>query len=225
MKFPGKVRGHSAWAMIRVVILAAEILSPAPAAALAVSARVVDSSGAPVPEAVIFLPETPGVVSAPPKSPYILDQIDKEFVPHLLPIVVGGEVRFPNRDNIHHHVYSFSRARKFELQLYKGEPTSPVRFDQSGVVKVGCNIHDWMTAVILVLPNAHFAVTDEKGEATLRDLPDRPGLTLQLFHERLKDSVEKTAQTVPVDSLRTASLIWTIKLKAERKRAPPDFGY
>jgi hypothetical protein len=201
------------------------VLAPTPAAARDVTARVLDGSGAAVREAVVYLPETPGVTNPPPPAPYILDQVNKQFVPHLLPIVVGSEVRFPNRDNIHHDVYSFSKPRKFELQLYKGEPASPVTFDQVGVVQVGCNIHDWMRAVVLVLPNAHFAVTDSNGVATLRDLPDVPGLTLQLFHERLKGGVEKTAQPVPEGAGGPAPMTWKIELKPERKREPRDYGY
>ncbi len=207
------------------VILAAIFGWSTSSPAIEITACVLDPSGAAVSDAVVFLPETPGVAGIPPKAPYVLDQVNKEFVPRLLPIVVGGEVRFPNRDDIHHHVYSFSRARKFELQLYKGEPTSPVRFDQPGVVQVGCNIHDWMSAIVLVLPNAHFAVTGADGKATLRDLPDRPELALQVFHERLRGSVEKTAQPVGPGTSGQTSMTWTIELKPEKKRERPAFGY
>ena len=92
-----------------------------------------------------------------------MDQFNKTFVPEMLPIAVGTQVRFPNRDQIRHHVYSFSRPKRFELPLYKGEDAPPVLFDKPGVVKIGCNIHDWMSAIILVLPNDRFAVTKEDG--------------------------------------------------------------
>jgi len=88
------------------------------------------------------------------------------------------QVRFPNRDQIRHHVYSFSRPKRFELPLYKGEDAPPVLFDKPGVVKIGCNIHDWMSAIILVLPNDRFAVTREDGTFSLAvELPlaeDKP---------------------------------------------------
>ena len=105
-------------------------------------------------------------------SPAIMDQFNKTFVPEMLPIAVGTQVRFPNRDQIRHHVYSFSRPKRFELPLYKGEDAPPVLFDKPGVVKIGCNIHDWMSAIILVLPNDRFAVTKEDGTFSL------PGLEL-----------------------------------------------
>ena len=92
----------------------------------------------------------------------VMDQVNKEFVPHVLPVAVGTEVSFPNHDQIHHHVYSFSRTKTFEIPLYKGEAAPPVRFDQVGAVKLGCNIHDWMSGVILVVPTPYFAMTDEQ---------------------------------------------------------------
>src|SRR3990172_5012335 len=64
----------------------------------------------------------------------VLDQIDKQFVPYVTPVYVGTAVRFPNKDNVRHHVYSFSRAKKFELPLYTGTPSAPVVFDKPGVV-------------------------------------------------------------------------------------------
>ena len=87
----------------------------------------------------------PGVTApSPTERTAAMDQVHKQFVPHVLPVVVGTAVTFPNHDQIHHHVYSFSRAKTFEMPLYKGENAPPVAFDQPGAVKIGCNIHDWM---------------------------------------------------------------------------------
>jgi len=201
-----------------------------------VRAMVKDARGAPVADAVVYVPDSLGVPVVVPAEPYILDQVNKEFLPHILPVVVGSEVRFPNRDNIHHHVYSFSRPRKFELQLYKGEPAAPVRFDKTGIVKVGCNIHSWMSAIIVVLPNAFFAVTGDSGEAVLRGLPDNTELTLQVFHERLRQPSENTIQAIPAAGgdgtsgvqggpAATATMTWQVELKPERKRDRPSYGY
>lgn len=85
----------------------------------------------------------------------------------MLPVYVGTRVTFPNRDNIRHHVYSFSSAKKFELPLYIGTPAAPVVFDKPGVVALGCNIHDWMLAYIYVLTTPHFAKTAADGKARL----------------------------------------------------------
>jgi len=130
-------------------------------------------------------------------STAIMDQFNKTFVPEMLPIAVGTQVRFPNRDQIRHHVYSFSRPKRFELPLYKGEDAPPVLFDKPGVVKIGCNIHDWMSAIILVLPNDHFAVTKEDGTFTLPSL-GAGTYTITAWHSQSKDKTEDVAQHITI---------------------------
>jgi hypothetical protein len=125
----------------------------------------------------------------------VVDQVEKTFVPGLLPIEVGTLVRFPNHDQIHHHVYSFSPAKTFELPLYKGEQAPAVLFDKTGVVKIGCNIHDWMSGIILVLPSAHFAVTDADGRFVLEDLPPAT-YVVAAWHAQSKLKPEEAAQSV-----------------------------
>jgi hypothetical protein len=207
--------------------VACALLPPLPDAAQArdLVALVHDTAGEPVADAVVFVPDARGKAFPPPEEPRILDQINKEFVPHVLPILVGSAVRFPNRDAIHHHVYSFSKTKTFELQLYKGEPARPVLFDQVGVVKVGCNIHDWMSAVILVLPTPWFGKTDEEGKASLTGLPDEEHLEIMLFHERLTGSAEETKRPIVIPEEGPARVEWTVSLKPERKRPRSEFGY
>src|SRR4051794_21851810 len=88
-------------------------LGAAVASAGTISGRVTSPDGKPIADAVVFVQETSATVSAAPHSA-TMDQIDKTFVPGLLPIAVGTRVRFPNHDQIQHHVYSFSRAKTFE---------------------------------------------------------------------------------------------------------------
>jgi plastocyanin len=182
-----------------------------------VTGRVVATNGQGISQAVVFVPALPngGRMQAAPSSTEI-DQIHKEFVPALLPVVVGTEVRFPNRDQIQHHVYSFSRAKNFELPLYKGEDAPPVLFDKVGVVKIGCNIHDWMSAIILVLPTPYFAVTDEAGNFTLSDLP-AGAYALAAWHELSQSKPEETTQQIQVGGSPTA-VTFTLPLSAPRPR-------
>ena len=105
-----------------------------------------DSDGVPVDNGV-FLFEPQFEVEAhqmPQQEPAIMNQIDKQFEPHVLVVKAGTEVTFPNADNLFHHVYSFSPTKQFELKLYKEFTAEPLRFDTAGVVDIGCNIHDWM---------------------------------------------------------------------------------
>jgi len=183
---------------LRSIILSTVLapLTAVHAGAPAVSGNVISSDGKGVADAVVFvLTPTP----APPhtRPSQVLDQIHKTFVPGLLPIVVGTSVRFPNHDQIHHHVYSFSPAKTFELPLYKGEDAPEVLFDKVGVVKIGCNIHDWMSGIILVLPSPHFSVTDVEGRFVLEGLP-AGDYTLVAWHELSKIKPESTAQPVRV---------------------------
>ncbi|MFT7414414.1 MAG: plastocyanin [Methylophagaceae bacterium] len=99
-------------------------------------------------------------------EPVVMDQVNKRFLPDLLLIQQGQSVVFPNSDNIRHHVYSFSKAKTFELKLYAGKPKNPIEFETNGVVIVGCNIHDSMVGSIYVAHDTAM-VTDENGKVTL----------------------------------------------------------
>jgi hypothetical protein len=133
---------------------------------------------------------------------------------------VGTAVSFPNSDNIRHHVYSFSPAKKFELPLYSGVPAEPVIFDKVGFVTLGCNIHDWMIAYVAVLPTPYFQVTRQDGRAVLKDLPAGQ-YTVQVWHPALKGQPEAFAQRVDIGG-GTKSLQFTLPLKHDvrAKRAP-----
>jgi plastocyanin len=100
-----------------------------------------------------------------------MDQRNHQFVPHMLVVQSGTEVTFPNSDTVSHHVYSFSETKTFELPLYKGDVYPPVVFDRPGIVVVGCNIHDGMLGYVFVVDTPHFALTDERGVASV-DVPD-----------------------------------------------------
>lgn len=194
-------------------------IAVAPVAVLAgapsLSGIVTSSDGRRIADAVVFV-QSPVQTSKGAKPPQMVDQVSKTFVPGLLPVEVGTLVRFPNHDQIHHHVYSFSPAKTFELPLYKGEDAPAVLFDKVGVVKIGCNIHDWMSGIILVLPSAHFAVTDANGRFVLEDLP--PGnYVVAAWHAQSKLKPEEAAQSV-ILAHEPAHLEFTLPLAPARPR-------
>ena len=163
-------RAVGALLLLVLALLVTGTTPPASARGGHVEAIVKDQDGKPVVDAVVSL--TPAVVRRPGSPPVaVMDQVNKEFVPLVLPVMVGTAVSFPNRDNIRHHVYSFSSARKFELPLYIGTPAAPIVFDKPGPVALGCNIHDWMVAYIYVVATPHFAKTVADGKARLDGLP------------------------------------------------------
>jgi hypothetical protein len=191
------------------------------AEAAELTAVVKDQSGAPVADAVVVAAPRSG---APPRVPRpgreTVDQIDKEFVPHVKPVVVGSPVFFPNKDNIRHHVYSFSPAKTFELPLYSGTPANPVLFDRTGVVTIGCNIHDWMIAYIYVADSPWFGTTTPQGRVRLENLP--PGAySVRVWHPRMAGAEEATARSVTVGSAPVeASWQLTLKPELRPRRAP-----
>lgn len=179
-----------------------------------------DGSGAPVGDAVVYAQQT-GASTTFAKKQTIIDQRDKQFVPYVTAIQVGTSIMFPNSDNIRHHVYSFSPAKKFELPLYSGVPAKPVVFDNVGFVTLGCNIHDWMIAYVAVLPTPHFQVTGQNGRAALRNL-SAGNYTIQVWQPALKGTPENLAQQVELSAAGGKELLFTLDLKPDfrAKRAP-----
>ncbi|MBW8329243.1 MAG: methylamine utilization protein [Thiobacillus sp.] len=133
--------------------------------------QVTSASGTGIEDAVVYL--MPG---KPPGRPVQtptarIDQINKEFVPLVSVVQTGTRISFPNKDNIRHHVYSFSAAKKFEIKLYADTPSKPILFDTAGYVVMGCNIHDHMIAHLLVVDTPYFAKTDANGMLRIADVP------------------------------------------------------
>ncbi|CAM4290479.1 methylamine utilization protein [Pseudoalteromonas byunsanensis] len=130
---------------------------------------------------------------------YSMGQQDRAFVPHTLIVPSGTLVEFPNFDSILHHVYSFSKAKSFELKLYRDKPLAPVSFSQPGVVELGCNIHDWMLGYILVVNSGVYGVSDEQGIVQLTlDSSQLGNAQLNVWHERFEnlDSPESKSITI-----------------------------
>jgi plastocyanin len=100
-----------------------------------------------------------------------MDQRDERFVPHILAIVAGTTVDFPNNDRTYHNVFSLSKTRSFDLGRYAAGKSKSVRFDRPGIVRVFCDIHSHMSAYILVFAHRYFAVTDDEGRYRLENVP------------------------------------------------------
>jgi plastocyanin len=142
-----------------------------------------DAAGAPVENAVVTLYADGAPLAsrkrAAPRA--IMDQRNRQFIPHVLAVQRGTAVTFPNSDMMRHHVYSFSAAKRFELKLYSGLPPQPIVFDTAGEVVLGCNIHDSMIGYIYVVDSPYFAATAAAGLAQLRELP--PGrYRVEIWH-------------------------------------------
>ncbi len=144
-------------------------------------------------------PRQPSISSEP-----AIRQINETFVPHVLPIVAGTIVHFPNRDPFFHNVFSFSGAKSFDLGRYPMNQVRSVKFDRPGVVKIFCHIHSHMNAVILVFEHSYFCVSDGSGSFLMSHVP--PGeYTLVAWHERLKP--QKKLVTVQAGEAETIHFV------------------
>ena len=173
--------------MVRgLIIFAAGLGLAAPLAAAPLAVRVIDASGRPVRDAVVTL-YPPGSAARAPRSGgrFTVSQKNLQFHPFLTVIPVGADVSFPNFDPTKHHVYSFSPAKRFELKLFAKDQSRTVHFDKPGVVALGCNIHDQMSAFIIVTDSAWTARTNAQGVAAFGDAPNAPG-RVTVWHPYLR---------------------------------------
>ncbi|MBQ4834344.1 methylamine utilization protein [Pseudoalteromonas sp. MMG010] len=139
----------------------------------------------PLANAVVWLKSADTEPPSESEITYAMRQVDREFTPRILVVPQNAKVVFPNEDSIMHHVYSFSKAKSFELKLYKEQPKAPIVFDQTGVVELGCNIHDWMLGYIVVVDSALFAITDAEGNV---ELPATAGTyEMSVWHSGFSD--------------------------------------
>ncbi len=179
------------------------------------SFRIVDPQGDPVADAVIelVLPNPNQTAPSPDdlsSATYVMDQVDKTFAPRQLIVPQGADVSFPNSDDIRHHVYSFSKAKPFELKLYKGRPKQPIRFGQHGVAVLGCNIHDSMVGYIYIASSAYVQASDAQGLIQFKDVPDNIS-TMTLWHANAQKGPE-TLQRIALDTLESAQQAYTVTL-------------
>lgn len=177
---------------------------PTAASAATVQVEVMDAAGKPLADAVVFLESAEARRAAKPLAGAEMAQEKRQFVPGVLVVPVGTEVRFPNHDSVRHHVYSFSPAKKFELKLYTGTPANPVLFDRPGVAVLGCNIHDQMVGWVVVVETPYYARTPSaSGRAQIDNVP--PGTyTLRTWHTRLPVGAPAQEQVLAVPATGAA---------------------
>ena len=186
--------------------------------------EVVDGNDQPVADAAVFLTpsgeSSPAKASDQPRGSAIMDQVGYQFVPRVLIVRTGTEVAFPNSDNVLHHVYSFSDAKRFELPLYAGTSHPPVTFDRAGLVTLGCNIHDDMVGYILVVDTPYFGKTDASGRLELDNVP--PGAyDVAAWSSRQRDTGAILHESFVLDASRGKAPL-TLALAGQLRVPPPE---
>lgn len=185
---------------MRFVLIALALLGIGGAHAETLRVHITDLNGRPLAGAVVALEQAGLPQRARPGTRAEMAQRGRQFAPRLLVLQTGTLVSFPNEDPVRHHVYSYSAPKPFELKLYLGEAAPPVSFDKSGVVQLGCNIHDQMSANLIVVDTPVFGVTNEKGELELERQPG--GGTLRAWHASLA-TPELRSLTLPASARQT----------------------
>lgn len=181
-------------------------------------------TGAPLADAVVevLLPEGLQPAHTRPGE-FSVDQIDKEFVANVTVVPRGSSVRFPNSDDILHHVYSFSPAKVFELPLYGNGQNIEYQqlFDVAGVVELGCNIHDWMLGYVYVAQSSLAVKTDAAGQATLSGIP-AGSFEVRVWHPRTRAGAPELQQSLSFDDATPATLRLALTLERDNRlrRAP-----
>ena len=188
--------GSRGFRRIARVVFAALLCSAAAGASFTVTEA---KGNKPVADAVVSLVPLGGQTAAPTAAtPVSIVQKDKEFTPQVTAVLVGSTIEFANEETKgKHHVYSLSAAKKFEIPLHDPGNRRPVVFDKSGIVALGCNIHDWMRAYVVVLETPWFAKTAEAGAVEITAPAGR--YRVEVWHPRLK-KIESREVTLPVSA-------------------------
>ena len=112
-----------------------------------------------------------------------INTADKEFSPHVLVLPVGSTVTFPNHDPFNHNVFSLSEENPFDLGLYGRGETRAVKFSRAGIVRIFCNVHPQMSALVVVRDNPYYSQPSSDGSFTIDAVPAGRYM-LHAWHER-----------------------------------------
>jgi plastocyanin len=154
---------------------------------------------------VVYIDTIAGKTFAPPKEHAVMDQKSLTFIPHVLAVLKGTTVDFLNSDTVLHNVYwpSINGNRKLahNMGTWPQGQRKSFTFEQTGIVPLLCNVHPEMSGYIIVVPTPYFAITNAKGEFTIKDVP--PGkYTLKTWSEQgkpVEQAVELTGATANVN--------------------------
>ena len=195
------------------VIAILAVATPFPACAGDLALRIVDGAGKPVEDAVVTIRPAGGVPAGPITFPWpnVMVQQNIAFNPHVLIVPVGATVRFPNKDNVRHHVYSFSRPAKFELKLFGKDEARTYVFKTEGAVALGCNIHDTMSGFIKVVDTPFAGKTDGAGQVRIAALPLGTS-QVTIWHAAMRAKDNEIVANVPMTS-GLVSKTFTVNLR------------
>jgi len=206
-----------------VIAVLSLAVATATARAADLSVRISDDHGKAVADAVVtVLPQGDAKDEKPPVRPApstrTIDQKNLMFVPYIEIFRPGDKVVFRNSDKTRHHVYSFSPIKAFEFVLAPGESSPPLVLDKSGVIAVGCNIHDLMITYLYVSDAPRIAHSGADGQVVFHDLPAGP-YNVRVWQPRLRPNKPDLAQSMTlVGPNESKTLTFDLQLLPDSRR-------
>jgi plastocyanin len=184
--------------------------------------RLTNATGAALADAVVFDPGATAVTgSAALRKRETIVQRNRLFDPFVTVVEKGAAISFPNEDPMLHHVYSFSPAKRFEIKLYKGTPAAPVVFDKTGVVALGCNVHDWMLAYILVIETPVFGKSGKDGVVRLSSLAAGTH-ELMVWYPGMREPMPLQSVALAANESRMIDHRLSVAIRTQPKAPPLD---
>lgn len=182
------------------------LCTTAPALAGDLTLKLVDAAGRPVNDAVVTVRPAGGIPPGPIRFPWSTTMVQQNiaFAPHVLVVPVGTTVRFPNKDKVRHHVYSFSKPAKFEIKLFGQDESRSFTFTTAGAVALGCNIHDQMSGFIKVVDTPFAIKSDGSGTARINGMATGTA-QVTVWHPLLKAKDNEIILNIPIPASGAAS--------------------
>jgi plastocyanin len=200
------------WAVF--IAFGALLAGPAHAEALSVVVR--DQSGVPVKDAVVTVHPAEAAEQSSTPSIFEIIQENLAFSPAVTVIPKGSTVSFVNKDPVRHHVFSFSKAKRFDLRLFGKDEVRTVDFETAGTVAIGCNIHDNMIAYLRIVETPHAERTDASGAVRFDGIG--PGdVVLRVWHPDQRAPEKQIAQSL---ALTAEPLDHDVEIRLRKRRTP-----
>ena len=185
-----------------------------------------DRDGLALVNVVVSLKPIGRAAPATPAQEIVVSQENATFKPYISVVRVGSSVVFANRDNMEHHIKSFSSSKPFEIAVHKpGDTPAPIRFDKEGAVVAYCILHDWMRAYIYVADTPWYSTTAETtGIARIENLP-AGDYEAVAWHPDLGQYKPPLVQKVTIPATGAVESTFKFEFKARPVRqAPKNFG-
>ncbi len=167
--------------------------------------NIVDVNQKPLENMVVYVEAVDHKITKKNSSTLEVGQKYKSFTPYISVMQLGSDVRFNNKDNITHHIYSPVGDNKFSVKIRSGEQVMKTDFNTVGEVSMGCNIHDWMSGYLLIVDTPLFTKSDKNGDSEI--IIDKPGqYKVIVWHPQMDEPNNRIAKTITVNSTMEVSM-------------------